>query len=160
MTIPRTISTILRLGAAFVLTSGVLCPTVFAQGPLPDAPSSSLFVQPASPIAIAPSGAGDRHRFWDKENSVLFAASAAMSAADFAVTRSILQNGGREMNPTVRLFGRSTLGLAANFAGETAGVIGVSYFLHRTGHHKLERIFTMVNIGSSAGAVSYDLMQR
>lgn len=158
MTTSRLISTIFRLSAAFVLMSGVFCPTVFAQGPLPDAPTP--FVQPASPIAIAPSGAGDRHKFWDRENKVLFAASAAMSAADFAVTRSILQNGGREMNPTVRLFGRSTPGLAANFVGETAGVIGVSYFLHRTGHHKLERIFTMVNIGSSAGAVSYDLMQR
>jgi len=39
-------------------------------------------------------------------------------------------------------------------------VIGVSYFFHKTGHHKIERIFTMVNIGSSAGAVSYDLVTR
>jgi len=131
---------------------------VFAQGPVPDAPAP--FVQPASPVLIARPSAAGEHKFWDKENKVLFAASAATSAADFVVTRSILQNGGREMNPTVRLFGRSTLGLATNFAGETVGVIGVSYFLHRTRHHKLERIFTMVNVGSSAGAVTYDLAQR
>ncbi len=43
------------------------------------------------------------------------------------------------MNPLARLFGRSTAGLAMNFAGETAGVMGISYFFHRTGHHKLER---------------------
>ena len=91
---------------------------------------------------------------------MLFAASAALSAADFAVTRANLQNGGRELNPVVRFFGTSTPALAANFAGETAGIIGLRYFFHRTGHHKLERVLTMLNIGSSAGAVSYDLVNR
>jgi hypothetical protein len=102
----------------------------------------------------------EEHKFWDKENRVLFAASAAFSAADFAVTRANLQSGGRDLNPVVRFFGPSTAGLAVNFAGETLAVIGVSYFFHRTGHHKMERIVTMVNIGSSAGAVSYDLITR
>jgi len=102
----------------------------------------------------------ERHKFWDNENRVLFAASAALSAADFAVTRANLQSGGRDLNPVVRFFGPSTAGLAVNFAGETAGIIGVSYLLHRTGHHKLERLLTLVNIGSSAGAVGYDLAIR
>lgn len=90
----------------------------------------------------------------------MFAVSAAFSAADFAVTRANLQSGGQELNPLVRLFGRSTAGLAVNFAGETMGVIGASYFFHKTGHHKLERIVSMVNIGSSAGAVSYGMANR
>ena len=47
-----------------------------------------------------------------------------------------------------------------NFAGETAGVIGLSYFFHKTGHHKLERAVSLVNIGSSAGAVTYGLTHR
>jgi hypothetical protein len=47
-----------------------------------------------------------------------------------------------------------------NFASETAGVVGVSYFLHKTGHHKLERVVSMLNIGSSAAAVSFDLAHR
>ena len=34
---------------------------------------------------------------------------------------------------------RSTTGLAVNLTGETAGVIGISYFFHETNHHKLER---------------------
>ena len=100
------------------------------------------------------------HRFWDKQNVALFAASAALSAADFTVTHANLQNGGRELNPIVRIFGRSTAGLAANFVGETAGGVGLSYFFHKTGHHKLERIVSFVNIGSSAGAVSYGLAHR
>jgi hypothetical protein len=47
-----------------------------------------------------------------------------------------------------------------NFAGETAGVVALSYFFHKTGHHKLERAVSMLNIGSSAAAVTFDLAQR
>ncbi len=47
-----------------------------------------------------------------------------------------------------------------NFVGETAGVIGLSYFFHKTGHHKLERAVCLVNIGSSAGAVGFGLTHR
>ncbi len=83
-----------------------------------------------------------------------------MSATDFAVTRANLQSGGRELNPVVRLFGRSTAGLVANFIGETTGGVGLSYFFHKTGHHKLERRVSVVNIGGSAGAVSYGLTHR
>jgi len=56
------------------------------------------------------SAVASEHRFWDKQNVALFTASAALSATDFAVTRANLQSGGRELNPVVRLFGRSTAG--------------------------------------------------
>ncbi len=59
-----------------------------------------------------------------------------------------------------RVFAGSTAGLAANFAGETVGVIGLSYLLHRSGHHKLERAVTILNLGSSATAVSFDLLHH
>ena len=100
------------------------------------------------------------HRFWDRENSFLFAANAAFSAADFVVTRDNLRNGGQELNPVTAVFAGSTAGLAANFAGETAGVIGLSYFFHKTGHHRLERAVSMLNMGSSAAAVSFGLAHR
>jgi hypothetical protein len=100
------------------------------------------------------------HRFWDRENWALFTTAAAFNGADFAVTRANLESGGRELNPVVRVFGRSTAGLAVNFGGETAGVIGLSYFFHKTRHHKLERIVSLVNIGASTGAVSYGLAHR
>jgi len=100
------------------------------------------------------------HKFWDRQNRILFVAAAASNAADFAVTRANLQSGGQELNPVVRVFGRSTAGLALNFAGETAGVISLSYFFHKTGHHKLERAVSLVDIGASAGAVGYGLAAR
>ena len=77
--------------------------------------SSSSFVAPPSHI-------GEQHRFWDKRNAALFVAAAALNGADFAVTRANLQSGGQELNPVVRIFGRSSAGLAVNFIGETAGV--------------------------------------
>ena len=100
------------------------------------------------------------HRFWDGENCVLFVTSAAFSAADFVVTKDNLRGGGQELNPVTRVFTGSTAGLAVNFAGETVGVIGLSYFFHKTGHHKLERAVSMLNIGASGAAVTYDLAHR
>jgi len=151
-------TTFRRLSVAVLLVSGMCGPALLAQGPAPDAPGPT--VEPAWTVFSTPPRRAEQHKFWDKENRILFAASGALSAADFAVTRANLQSGGRDMNPVVRFFGPSTAGLAVNFAGETVGVIGVSYLLHRTGHHRLERLFTMVNIGSSAGAVGYDLAIR
>jgi hypothetical protein len=130
----------------------------------PVAPNASSFgpgAVTASPTAasLLPE-APSLHKFWDNENRALFTTVAALSAADFALTRSILQNGGKELNPVTRLFSGSTAGLAANFAGETAGIIGLSYFFHKTGHHQLERLTPMLNIGASAFAVIYDLNHR
>ena len=83
-----------------------------------------------------------------------------MNSADFAVTRANLQDGGTELNPLTRPFAGSTAALAANFAGETAGVVALSYFFHKTGHHKLERIVSLVSMSESGAAVSYGLMHR
>jgi len=135
------------------------CTAALAQGPAPDAPTASAEPVPVS-AAVLPQPTFETHRFLDRKNRILFAAVAASSAADFAVTRANLQGGGQELNPVVRILGHSTPALALNFAGETAGVITVSYFFHKTGHHNLERLISYVNIGSSAGAVSYGLAHR
>ena len=100
------------------------------------------------------------HRFWDRQNCILFAANAVFSAADFAMTRHNLSLGGRELNPITRMFAGSTAGLAVNFAGESMAVVGISYFFHKTGHHKLERAASLLNLGSSATAVTFDVVHR
>ena len=140
-----------------------LCPSVHAQALLasaspPDAPVAAA--EPVLPVVLTRPVASAEHKFFDKQNSLLFIAAAAFNGADFAVTRANLQSGGQELNPIVRVFGTSTAGLAVNFVGETAGVIGLSYFFHKTGHHKLERAVCLVNIGSSAGAVGFGLAHR
>jgi|SRR5579863_3066537 len=142
-------------------------PGSFPENPAPPSPvaMNASSVAPDAVTAPPPSAsalpeAPSPHKFWDNENRALFTTVAALSAADFAVTRSILQNGGKELNPVTRLFSGSTAGLAANFAGETAGIIGLSYLFHKTGHHQLERLTPMLNIGASAFAVVYDLNHR
>jgi hypothetical protein len=150
-----------QLGAAQEVALALLQPGsvetgvtgVNAMGPAPMMTMTA--VQPAR----GPEAMGE-HRFWDHQNSILFAASAAFSAADFVVTRDNLRSGGQELNPVTRVFSGSTAGLALNFAGETAGVVGLSYFFHKTGHHRLERAVSMLNIGASAAAVSFDLAHR
>jgi hypothetical protein len=154
----QSISRIFRFGVLGLLAEIVLCLPLVAQGPVPDAPAPAA--PPATALFIAATRSATQHSFWDKKNSALFFASAAMNGADFAVTRANLQNGGEELNPVVRLFGRGTRGLAMNFAGETAGIISLSYFFHKTGHHKLERAAPLVNLGASAGAVTYGLLHR
>jgi hypothetical protein len=99
------------------------------------------------------------HRFWDRTNSVLFATNAVLTTADFVVTRDNLRTG-HELNPVTRIFSGSTAGLAVNFAGETVGTVGLSYLFHKTGHHRLERAVSMLNIGSSAAAVTFSLAHR
>jgi len=144
--------------SAILLASCLFSPALFAQELLPDAPTP--VAEPVSPLVVAPASLAGEHKFWDKENFALFAVSAALNGADFAVTRANLQSGGQELNPLVRVFGRSTAGLVANFAGEGVGTVALSYIFHKTGHHKLERIVSMVNIGGSAGAVGYGLAHR
>jgi len=150
---------------------GVTDPMETAFGPLPSAPmysaeaagesprpanSSSMPSMAFSPVTVQPE-LPVPHRFWDRENRVLFATVGAFAAADFCTTRANLAKGGRELNPVTRVLSGSTPGLAANFALETGSVMAISYMFHRTGHHKLERITSLVSVGTSATAVGYDL---
>jgi len=136
--------------------------------PVPELPPTmASFKSEGSGLAFAPvvgvtvpSKPVGEHRFWDRENRILFSVAGGLAVADFCATRSNLARGGKELNPVTRVFSGSTPGLAANFALETGGLIGVNYLLHKTGHHKLERITSYVNIGSSAGAVAWSLSHR
>jgi hypothetical protein len=157
-------SSILKPRTALLLAVLGLCRPGMAQQQVSFALLPPRTIEPVAMVTpvqttTPPEAPGD-HRFWDRKNTFLFATSAAFSAADFVVTRDNLRGGGQELNPVVGVFGRSSAGLAMNFAGETAGVVAISYFFHKTGHHKMERVVSMVNIGGSAAAVSFGLAHR
>ena len=182
------ITTILLLSATEHLAAQQLRTTAFSGGaddhPLVTVETASLASLPAAPSAAFPEGGAPEfagaapmasivvvaapsrpaelstHRFWDRQNRILFAAVGGMATADFFVTRANLANGGKELNPVTRVFAGSTPALATNFALETGGVIGLSYVFHKTGHHRLERATSFVNIGASAGAVAYGISHR
>jgi hypothetical protein len=154
------LGTILRRKAAILLVLLGFCGTALAQQVSlavlkPETIEPAPFVKSVEPATLPEA---PRHRFWDRENSLLFGTSAALSAADFFVTRNSLRNGGQELNPVACVFAGSTGSLAVNFAGETVGVVGLSYLFHETGHHKLERAVSLVNIGASAAAVTFDVV--
>ncbi len=144
---------------SFATARPLLAPAETSSEALPDLHAPSM--APAAVVAVTiPKMEHLSHPFWDRQNRILFAANGALAAADFAVTRQNLRSGGKELNPMTRVLSGSTPGLAANFAMETGGLIGVSYLFHKTGHHKLERVASYANLGGSAFAVSYGLTHR
>jgi hypothetical protein len=151
------------LHIALIVIAGFVCRPAAAQQSAPQLILASYKVPAAEPVLSSASylpEAPSQHRFLDGKNRFLFSTVAMFSSADFAVTHMNLANGGRELNPMVRPFSGSTGALAVNFAGQTAGVVAVSYLLHKSGHHKLERLAPIANIASSAFAVSYGLSHR
>jgi hypothetical protein len=84
-----------------------------------------------------------------------------MEAVDFGITHHNLSRGGQEMNPMAkRLCESGTAGQMVFFAGRSAGTLGLSYFLHKTGHHKWERAFTGLAIADSSYGVIYSFAHR
>jgi hypothetical protein len=120
--------------------------------------SAEMAVHPVMQVAVP--RIESEHKFLDKENCLLFVAVIGLSSADFAATRMNLSNGGHESNPLARMFTGSTAGQVINFEGGAATAIGLSYVFHKTGHHNLERMASLVQIGSSGIGFSYSLSHR
>ena len=105
--------------------------------------------------------APSRHSFWDLTNKTLFLSHAAIESVDFGITHHNLSRGGKEMNPEAKALCESgTPGQLVFFGGRTAAVVAVSYAFHRTGHHKLERIFPLYASGDSMYGVVYSFAHR
>lgn len=112
-------------------------PSSVLGGELPAVPS----VQSADTVRSAPV-----HRFWDRKNLWLFSGVAAARGLDYASTYNMLDRGRQEIllpNEVVN----NRAGFAALEAAGTATSIGLSYLLHRTGHHQLERWLSISHIG-------------
>ncbi|MCL5006207.1 MAG: hypothetical protein M1404_06700 [Acidobacteria bacterium] len=89
------------------------------------------------------------HRFFDRTNLMLFAGVAAVRALDFTSTEHFRHNGHNEVLLTNSIVDNKPLFAGIEVAGAAAS-IGLSYLLHRTGHHKLERWVSLVHIGAGA----------
>jgi hypothetical protein len=98
----------------------------------------------AAPDALPP--AFSTHRFWDKTNIGLFLGVAAVRTLDFTSTQHFRERGVNEALLTNSIVDNKPLFAGIEVAG-TAASIAVSYLLHRTGHHKLERWVSIVHIG-------------
>ncbi len=88
------------------------------------------------------------HRFWDRENVLLFAGVAAFRNLDYASTLN-MQSRGREEILLPDDVVNNRAGFMALESAATATSIGLSYLLHCTGHHKLERWLSIGHIGAA-----------
>jgi hypothetical protein len=95
----------------------------------------------------------DEHRFWDRENDLLFTGVAASRTFDYFSTLNMRRRGRQEIFLTNDAVDNHA-GFAAIEAASTGVSIGAAYLFHRYGHHKLERWTSIVHIGvASTGAV-------
>jgi len=93
------------------------------------------------------------HRFWDRENDLLFAGVAASRTLDYFSTLNMRRRGRQEIFLTNDAVDNHA-GFAFIEAGATGVSIGAAYLFHRYNHHKLERWTSVVHIGvTSGGAV-------
>ena len=131
---------------ALLLGAFLLASTAKAQGIDAAGKAEKSTAQPPVPSRTAKEG----HRFWDKENLLLFSGVAAGRALDFTSTQHFRERGVSEW-----LLNNSIVDNKPLFTGiEVGGVaasIGVSYLFHRTGHHKLERWVSIVHFGVGVG---------
>lgn len=115
------------------------------------APSTSLSGSSLSSMPDAPS----QHRFWTFETKMNTGIFAGLVAADAISTQRGLANGFREANPIMRPFvTRGTVGQAAGSALGFGAGLGTVYLLHKTNHHKAERIAMRLMIGVQSVVVA------
>jgi len=113
----------------------------------------SAVIEP--PLVLQP------HHFWDRTNIVLFSGVAASRTMDYASTKNMLARGRQEILIPDDVV-NSSAGFPALEAAATGTSIGISYLLHRTGHHTLERWLSIGHIGVTdfGAARNYSLKSR
>jgi hypothetical protein len=116
-------------------------------GPLAAAQAAST---PATIVPDSPRPATvPVHRFWDQTNILLFSGVAVVRGMDYASTRNFQARGRQEILLSDEVVNNSA-GFAALEAAGTMTSVGISYILHRTGHHTLERWMSIGHIGVTA----------
>jgi hypothetical protein len=116
-----------------------------ADAPTSAAKSSATAVEPGTVVDQAP----PVHRFWDRENVLLFSGVAAFRALDYASTRNFQARGRTEILIPDDVVNNSA-GFASLEAAATMTSVGISYIFHRTGHHKIERWVSIVHMSVTA----------
>jgi hypothetical protein len=93
------------------------------------------------------------HSFWDRENVLLFSGVAVFRGLDYASTRNFMARGREEVLLPDDVVDNSA-GFASLEAAATATSVGLSYLMHRTGHHKLERWVSITHMSVTAFGVA------
>ena len=140
-------SRLVALLALVLVASSALCE---AQAPSPETAKAV----PSAPSATVKSEPPP-HRFWDRTNILLFSGVALFRGLDYASTRNFQARGRTEV-----LLPQSVVNNSAAFAsveaGGAAASVALSYLLHRTGHHKMERWLSIGHISVAGVGVVWN----
>ena len=135
----------IRTGFCFVL----LCLFIFliSASTVATAQETSRATLPDKPSSVS------THRFWDRENILLFSGIAVFRGLDYASTRNMQARGREEILLPDDVVNNSA-GFASLEAAATMTSVGISYIFHRTGHHKLERWLSIGHISVTGFGVA------
>lgn len=98
------------------------------------------------------------HKFLDLKNSLAIGAFGAALAADsYSTQRGLAYPQVHEANPLARPFVSSTGGQIAYSSAGFALFAGGMYMVHRTGHHRIERIAPWVAAGWEAALAGWNM---
>ena len=114
------------------------------------APSPASLAAPA--VALVAAHPASTHVFWDRKNALLFSGVAAFRALDYTSTRNMRDRGRQEILLTNSVVDNRPLFIGIE-AAATGLSIGLSYVMHRTSHHKVERL---LSVGHMSGAAFGD----
>jgi len=126
----------------------LLSAAALAQQPQAAAVEDAETLPPSAPRPASPP-----HRFWDRENTLLFTGIGVFRGLDYASTRNMQARGREELLLPDDVVNNSA-GFASLEAASTAVSVGISYCLHRAGHHKLERWLSIGHIGVTGFGVA------
>jgi hypothetical protein len=90
------------------------------------------------------------HRFWDRQNNLLFAAVGASRALDYASTLNFRRRGRDEALLTNDIVDNHPAFAAIEAAG-TVTSIGISYLFHHYHHHRLEHWTSIIHASLATG---------
>jgi hypothetical protein len=146
-----------RTAVLLLLACLMAAQSATAQQPTPPSPAQS---SKTAPLPDAPSQTPP-HAFWDRTNILLFSGVAVFRGLDYASTRNFLARGREEVLIPDDIVNNSAA-FASLEAAATLTSVGLSYLLHRTNHHKLERWLSIGHIGVTGFGVvrNYSLKSK
>ena len=140
----------MRLGSLRLLA--LLVTWVLIPFPAPAQQSTATSSSSSAPIPDTPS-TNPPHAFWDRTNILLFSGVAVFRGLDYASTRNFLARGRDEILIPDDIVNNSAAFASLEAAG-TVTSVGLSYWMHRVGHHRIERWISIVHIGVTGFGVA------
>jgi len=114
-----------------------------------DPATAALPDAPAAATAVASRPGPQAHPFWDHKSAWLFSGVAVFRALDYTSTRNMRDRGRQEILLTNWVVDNKPLFIGIE-AAATGLSIGLSYVMHRTAHHKVERLISIGHISGAA----------